>query len=155
MKLASNNKVHSQRGAVLVISLIMLAVMTLFVVSMLKTSILELKIGGASQVAAINFSNAEFAINNFITLNNGLYAPGFIAAGASLNPPAPVFGGQVAVVPTELGCGPWSPPNRMQMGSGTLTAVEFNLRATATGTLGGETTVVQGVQSLAAAGACP
>ena len=33
-----------QTGAVLVVSLIMLAVMTLFVISMLKTSVLELKL---------------------------------------------------------------------------------------------------------------
>ena len=37
---------HRTRGAVLVVSLIMLAVLTLFVISMLKTSVIELKIGG-------------------------------------------------------------------------------------------------------------
>ena len=40
----------------------MLVVMTLFVISMLKTSIVELKIGGSSQVAALNFSNAGIAM---------------------------------------------------------------------------------------------
>ena len=36
-----------------------------------------------------------------------------------------------------------------------LNAVEFDIRATAVGTLGGSTVVHQGVQALAASGACP
>ena len=55
-------KLHSpphQRGAVLVVSLIMLAVLTLFVISMLKTAVVELKIGGVSQTTALNVSAAD------------------------------------------------------------------------------------------------
>ena len=80
-----------QRGAVLIVSLIMLAVMSLFVVSMLRTSILELKIGGASHVFQLNFSNAEYAINKWINDNNGRLAPNFLAitpvlgAGCNVN----------------------------------------------------------------------
>ncbi len=140
-------KSRHQRGAVLVVSLIMLAVMTLFVISMLKTSIIELKIGGSSQVAAINFSNAELAVNNFISLNQGRFAPGFITLPAGMiNTAAAVQGGSVAVTPTQLACGPW-----IVFGTqiGGIQAAQFDLRATAVGTLGGSTTIHQGVQALA------
>lgn len=150
--------VRKQRGAVLVVSLIMLVVMTLFVISMLKTSVLELKIGGASQVAAINFANAELAITDFIIDNAGRFAPGFLGlptgAGGVINTPPTVYGGTVAVTPTQLACGPWSPFNRMQMGTSSLAAVQFNVRSVATGQLGGRTTLVQGVESFAPPGAC-
>jgi hypothetical protein len=60
-----------QQGAVLIVGLIMLAVMTLLVISMLRTSILELRIGGANQVAQETFANAELAISNFLNVNIG------------------------------------------------------------------------------------
>ena len=156
MKLARKSP-RNERGAVLVISLIMLAVMTLFVISMLKTSIIELKIGGASQVAALNFSNAEFAINNFIAANQGRFAPGFLTlppgSGGVINTPPTVYGGTVAVTPTQLACGAWNAFGNM-MGGSSLQAVQFDARALATGTLGGATTVHQGVQGLAPPGSC-
>lgn len=155
-----------QRGAVLIVSLIMLAVMSMFVISMLKTSILELKIGGASHVAQLNFANAEYAINKWINDNNGRLAPGFLAlaalsAGCNVNtvgggpctdPPA-VYGGTVALALAQIHCGPWAQFGSM-MGSMQLSAVQFDVRATATGTLGGTTIIHQGVQSLAPPGTC-
>lgn len=155
-----------QRGAVLIVSLIMLAVMSLFVISMLRTSILELKIGGASHVAALNFSNAEVAINKWIIDNNGRYAPNFLSltplgagcsgatagSGQCTNPPT-VFGGQVTVTPTQIHCGVWAQFGNM-LGAMQLSAVRFDVRATATGTLGGSTTVHTGVQSLAPPNSC-
>ncbi len=157
MKL-SFKSMRGQRGAVLVISLIMLAVMTLFVISMLKTSIVELKIGGSSQVAALNFANAEVAINNFVSANYGRFAPDFlaIAAGptAPINTPPVVYGGTVAVTARQVNCGP-PPVMGNQMGSGSLSAVQFDILATATGALGGSARVHQGIQSFAAPGACP
>lgn len=158
-----------QRGAVLIISLIMLAVMSLFVISMLRTSILELKIGGASHAAQLNFANAELALNKWIADNNGRIAPNFLSnaalgAGCNVNTaglgpcndPPTVFGGTVAVTPTQIMCGASSAQtfgNSMESGL-QLSAVRFNLRAVATGTLGGTTIVNQGIESLAAAGAC-
>src|SRR5689334_10714150 len=62
-----------QGGAVLIVSLIMLAVLTLFVISMIKTSIIELKIGGASQTAALNLAAADAAVENFLALNGGRF----------------------------------------------------------------------------------
>ena len=152
MKPLSFKSAHRQRGAVLIVGLIMLGVMTLFVISMLKTSIVELKIGGASQVVALNFSNAEVAINNYINANNLKFAPGFLLTTA-VNPALTVYGGNVVVTPTQISCGAWNAVGNM-MGAGGLQAVQFDLRATATGTLGGTTSMHQGVQSLAAPGSC-
>jgi Tfp pilus assembly protein PilX len=160
------NNLPRQRGAVLIVSLIMLAVMSMFVISMLKTSILELKIGGASHVAQLNFANAEFAINKWINDNNGRLAPNFLAiaplssgcnvnttgAGQCTDPPT-VFGGTVGITPTQIHCGPWAQFGSM-MGSMQLAAVQFDVRGTGTGTLGGTTIVHQGVQTLAPPSSC-
>lgn len=145
----------SQRGAVLIVGLVMLAVMTLLVVSMLKTSVLELKIGGANQVAALNFSNAELAVTKFINDNAGLFAHGFLTNGTVINTPPTVDGGTVAVVVNELACTDYAPVGSgYQVGSG-LQAVYFDANATATGTItGGSASVHQGIQSLAPPGAC-
>src|SRR5580658_7017122 len=61
-----------QRGAVLIVGLVMLTVMTLLVVSMLRTSIIDLKIGGISQDAQVNFNNAEIALMTYSNANAGL-----------------------------------------------------------------------------------
>jgi len=151
---------RKQRGAVLIVSLIMLAVMTLFVISMMKTSVIELKIGGFSQVAALNFANAEAAVNKFIVDNNGRFAPGFLTiaegSGGAINTPPDdlMFGSLVEITPTQLNCGAWGAFGSM-MGGSNLQAVQFDLRATASDPVfGGSTTLHQGVQTLAAAGSC-
>ena len=159
---------HRQRGAVLIVSLIMLVVMTLFVISMLKTSIVELKIGGSSQVAALNFSNAEIGIDNFVSRNNGRFAPRFLTlpalgAGCDTNtlapgpcnelPPGLQPGSAVRVVASQINCGT-AVNYRDNMGAGALQAVQFDLRAEATTTLGGRMILHQGIQTLAAPGSC-
>jgi Tfp pilus assembly protein PilX len=141
---------RKQRGAVMVVALIMLAVMTLFVVSMLKTSVIELKIGGVSHVVAVNFSNAEVAINSFITANNGIFAPGFLGTTVINVPPA-VQGGTVTLTATQLKCGDAGFINTQ---FNALRAVQFDLNATATGTLGGTVSLHQGVQTLAPSNSC-
>lgn len=156
MKTPLGNARCRERGAVLIVSLIMLVVMTLFVISMLKTSIIELKIGGSSQIVALNFANAEVAIDNFVAVNNGRFAPGFLAlapgAGGVLNTPPTVYGGTVTVTPTQTKCG--GTPFGQQMGGG-IEPVYFDIRASAVGTLGGSMVVHQGVQTLAPPGSCP
>ena len=157
-----------QRGAVLIVSLIMLVVMTLFVISMLKTSIVELKIGGSSQVVALNFSNAEVAIDNFISRNDGRFAPRFLTlpalgAGCDRNtvgpgpcnelPPSLQLGTAVRVVPTQINCGV-AVNFRDNMGAGALQAVQFDLLVEATATLGGRMTLHQGLQTFATPGTC-
>ena len=153
-----------QRGAVLIVGLIMLAVMTLFVISMLKTSVMELKIGGASHIAARNLANAEVAVNKFIADNNDRFAYNFLtlaagAAGAVLNaPPVLNYGfgvyGSVTVAPTQLQCGVWAPPGYDLRSGGNLQAVYFDIAATATDVVGGSTRVHQGAEVLIAPGSC-
>jgi hypothetical protein len=162
------NSPRGQCGAVLVVSLIMLAVLTLFVISMIKTSIVELKIGGASQTAALNMSAADAGIDNFLSLNSGRFAPNWLtlvgAAGpvaGSLNYTAAqgaysALGSSVIIVATQVGCGA-SKQNGAQIGPGAQQAVQFDIAATASGAIGigGQTVVHQGVQALAPSGACP
>lgn len=157
-----------ERGAVLVVSLIMLAVLTLFVISMIKTSIIELKIGGSSQTAAINLAAADSALDNFLALNGGRFAPGWLTLTGAAGPVAGSFGytaansaygalgSSVVVVANQIACGAWSQIGTM-FGAMSLQAVQFDLAATATGSLGtGGTAVVhQGVQAAAPSGACP
>ena len=73
---------HPQRGAVLITSLIILVVMTLLVLGMLKTSVLELKIGGILHTAEQNFSNAEVGLVKFINDNNGRFSADCLTAAA-------------------------------------------------------------------------
>ena len=157
-----------ERGAVLVVSLIMLAVLTLFVISMIKTSVIELKIGGSSQIAAINLAAADAAIDNFLALNGGRFAPGWLAAAGASGPVAGSFnytaansaygalGSSVIVTAVQLSCGAWSQIGTM-FGAMSLQAVQFDLASTATGGLGtaGTAVVHQGVQAAAPSGACP
>jgi hypothetical protein len=167
MNRASAHLPARQHGAVLVVSLIMLAVLTLFVISMIKTSIIELKIGGASQTAATNLTAAESAIDNFLSLNSGRFAPNWLTAVGAAGPAVGsmaytaannaygALGTSVALLGVQLSCGA---PKRVgeQIGPSSLQAVQFDIAATATGSLGtGMTVVHQGVQSLAPSGSCP
>ena len=148
-----------QTGAVLVVSLIMLAVMTLFVISMLKTSVLELKIGGSSQVAAINQSNAESAIDNFLAVNNGRFAPLFLTAVGAAGPVAGSlayagYAGTVALQAAQLACAGVPPGvfGALQYNTPGLQAVQFDIAATARtsgfGASGDRVVVHQGVLSV-------
>lgn len=75
-----------QQGVVLVISLIFLAVMTLLVLSMVRTSLLELKIGGVNQEAEAAFATAEVSISQYINENAGAFAPGCLTIDPSSGP---------------------------------------------------------------------
>lgn len=160
MKYSSTLRPHRQRGAVLVVSLIMLAVMTMFVISMLKTAVIELKIGGSSQVAAQNLANADTSIENFMALNSGRFAPNFIAEGKIVagSDAYSGYNGSVTLTAVQLSCGGLTKSSlgTVQYGSASLQAVQFDLAATAIGSTGysGATVVHQGLQSVAGAGAC-
>ena len=160
---------RGERGAVLVVSLIMLAVLTLFVISMIKTSVIELKIGGASQTASINLSAADAAIDNFLVQNSGRFAPGWLTSVVPAAMPVAAsfsysaannaynaLGSTVTLLAYQLSCGA---PKRVgeQIGPQSLQAVQFEIAATATGVVGsgGRAAVHQGVQTLAPSGSCP
>jgi hypothetical protein len=147
-----------QHGAVLIVGLIMLAVMTLLVISMLRTSILELRIGGANQVAQETFANAELAVGNFLNVNNGRFAPGFLALVAPA-PGAPDFslpsilGGAVTITATQIQCSSATILGNQYANAGRQNALfvsTFNIRGTSTSVLGGTAAVNQGVMSFSA-----
>ena len=160
----------AQRGAVLIVGLVMLAVMTLLVVSMIKTSVVELKIGGANQIAQQNLANAELMINNFIDVNNGRFASNYLALPQTSGGPVAPGGGTASytgtvykVAPKTLLYGRADLEVRQIQCSGTRQTgtayganqhVFFDVRSTATGSLGGSTTVHQGVRSIVPAGSC-
>lgn len=158
-----------ERGAVLVVSLIMLVVLTLFVISMIKTSVIELKIGGSSQTAAINLAAAEAAVDRFLAMNSGKFAPGWLTNPVPAQAPDPAsrnytagssaygaLGSTVVVVVNQISCGAFSQIGTM-FGAMTLQAVQFDVAATAKGGLGtgGASVVHQGVEAAAPSGACP
>jgi hypothetical protein len=149
-----------QDGAVLFLSLIMLGVMSLLVTSALRTSLIELRISGASEVVATNVANAEIAINDFIALNDGRFAPGFlttpVGAGGAIdaNITVPAFEGTVERRVIQLGCGDAAGFNSMMGPTGSLQATQFEIEARARLARGGETTVRQGVVTLSPAGTC-
>ncbi|MDB5812233.1 MAG: hypothetical protein JWN94_4355 [Betaproteobacteria bacterium] len=167
MKSRSTHFSKRQRGAVLVVSLIMLAVLTLFVISMLKTAVIELKIGGSSQTAAVNRIAAESGINNFLALNSGRFAPGWLSALGISGPVVGSFayssavsaygalGTSVAIAAYQVKCGP-SKQIGQQKGAQALQSVQFDIVSTATGGAGtgGVVIVHQGIQSLAPPGPC-
>ena len=162
-----------QRGAVLIVGLVMLAVMTLLVVSMIKTSVVELKIGGANQIAQQNLTNAELMINNFIDVNNGRFASNYLplppASGGPLKPLAASSGtynaatlaytvpntnvhvGQANLEVRQIQC---SGLRQIGISYGAIQHVFFDVRSTAVGALGGSTTVHQGIRSVVPSGSC-
>jgi hypothetical protein len=167
-----------QCGAVLVVGLVMLVVMTLLVLSMIKTSVVELKIGGANQIAQQNMTNAELMINSFIDANNGRFASNYLPlpAGAG-GPQAPLaapagsilYSGTTgtfrtnAATPMSVHHGQaWLEVRQIQctgtrqigIGAGTIQHVFFDVRSTVAGTLGGSATVHQGIRSVVPAGSC-
>jgi hypothetical protein len=85
-----------QRGAVLVVGLVMLTVMTMLVVSMMKTSIIDLKIGGMSQDALVNVSNADVLLNTFFNLYNGKFSNNCTTLPAALSCNPAIAGNWVA-----------------------------------------------------------
>ena len=165
---------RAQRGAVLVVGLVMLTVMTLLVVSMIKTSVVELKIGGASQISQQNLSNAELVINTFLNENNTRFAAHYLglaaAAGGPVPPPLPgatgsynaattiytvtpgnVLYGQANLQIRQIQC----TARRVQGQDATaFQYVFFDVRSTATGSLGGSTTVNQGIRTTVPSGSC-
>jgi hypothetical protein len=157
---------------VLIVGLVMLAVMTLLVVSMIKTSVVELKIGGASQIAQQNLTNAERLISNFIDVNNGRFAADYLAlASTSGGPVAPaagtaswnattglynvaavnLHGGRAALQVRQIQCTELRVPGDQY---GARLFVFFDVRSTATGDLGGSTSVHQGIRSVVPSGSC-
>ena len=147
-----------QRGAVLIVGLVMLTVMTMLVVSMMKTSIIDLKIGGLAQDAMVNFNNAEISVGQWISQNslklsnNCITAPGALNCNAYT---APTFmtGYNVTIAVLQVYCGDQPGFTGNQVGVTFQTAV-FDAIATATSNLGSNTRLHIGIAQDLPPGAC-
>jgi len=146
-----------QHGAALVVSLILMAVMTILVVSTMRTSLLQLRISGSTETLSVNLANAEVSIADFVDANIGRFAPGFLAlpaaSGGALYPTTVLNDSTVNLVVTQIGCGPAN-TFISQMGPGALQAAQFDVAATAAVARGGRSTVHQGTEALAPPGSC-
>jgi Tfp pilus assembly protein PilX len=110
-----------QRGAVLVVGLVMLTVMTMLVVSMLKTSIIDLKIGGVSQDAIVNVNNADVILSTYFNLNTGKFSnncitlPGALSCNQAWVAPVLATPPQFVNTPAAMAMAPTTPPTPLQM----------------------------------------
>lgn len=165
-----------QRGAVLIVGLIVLTVMTLMVLGMLKSAVLELKIGGAAQNAEVLFSTAESAANKFLNDNNGRFSKECLTAAGALScfttaDASTVISGAApnlvatsayshgavvvataAVTLQQIACTDVADTEN-QIGGG-LQVVYFDIQSVVTGAVSGQATVHQGIKSLLPPGSC-
>lgn len=157
--------VRLQAGVVLVTSLIMLVVMTLLVVSLVRSNVIELKIGGATQVTAQNLANAEAAVWAFMNApaNRGKFYPGsplVVNLSTEYDFSSPTFAhlSNVTLAATEMYCTQYS-----GVGTGTEQnpskapqVVYFDVRLDSRDPVFfGRTLVHQGVRALLTPLSCP
>jgi hypothetical protein len=146
-----------QRGAALIISLVLLAVMTLLVVSTMRSSLLQLKLSGGNETVAITQANAEISIADFVDANIGRFASGFLALPTASNgaiyPASTIFDGTVTLAANQVFCGQ-AERFDCQMGQGCPPVAQFDLAATATVARGGRAIVHQGIETEVPAGSC-
>lgn len=139
-----NNHIKQQRGAALIVSLILLVILTLLGVSMVKTNLLQFKIGGSRVWSAESLSEGENAVSQFINTNDGNFAPGFV-------PVLPVVDHVTFTATPELAC--VNNAIGFSLGSN-MSTVYHDITATATHPLGGEAVIHAGVSAIFP-GTCP
>lgn len=76
----------NEKGSILVVALIMLALLSLIGLASTRTSSIELKITGNEKFQKIAFYTAESA-RGYVVRNSNLYGPDNIVAGSGLNFP--------------------------------------------------------------------
>ncbi|MBL8424130.1 MAG: pilus assembly PilX N-terminal domain-containing protein [Candidatus Accumulibacter phosphatis] len=155
---------QSQAGVVLVTSLIMLVMMTLLVVSLVRTSVIELKIGGASQIAAQNLANAEASIWAFMNapgnhdrFHHGAVMDVDLSDDYDFHLPQFKHLANVTLAVNEVSCGADAAVGRGNMvGVKAPQAVYFHLRVDSRDTVfAGRTIVHQGIRGILPPGSCP
>jgi Tfp pilus assembly protein PilX len=146
-----------QRGAVLIVGLVMLTVMTMLVVSMMKTSILDLKIGGVGQDALVNFSNAEIALGSYFANNTGKFSNNCLtltgALACNVYTVPTLTGGAVTLTATQTFCGDPAGFTGNQVGTG-FQVVVIDALATAVSALGNTMRLHMGVSQGLPVGSC-
>ena len=76
---------HTQRGSTLLISLIMLAVLALFAVSAIRSSLVSLKIAGNTQYKLEAQTAAQRAIDDFVSVLSNFTTPPAASATATVD----------------------------------------------------------------------
>ncbi|BBO21560.1 MAG: hypothetical protein LC123_10020 [Burkholderiales bacterium] len=165
---------RAQRGVVLIVSLVVLAVMTLLVIGMLRTSVIELKLGGVTHQAELNFSNAEAMISTYINENNGRFSRDcLMTADAALScfttadgtttvaGTAPnrtmtksLEGSTVTLSVQQIACADDSGVGSGNQLGGGLQALFLDVQAVSTGAFSGRSTVHQGIKTPLPPGSC-
>jgi hypothetical protein len=142
------------------------------VVSMMKTSIIDLKIGGVSQDNLINVNNADIILNTYFNEYSGKYSnncltqPGANSCSPTVGWVAPQFsstsnaphswgnGGNNLPVVSQMYCGDKPGFNGNQVGSGYQTVVLDVSTGPVVSQLGSQTRLHLGVAQDLAPGAC-
>ena len=165
---------RAQRGVVLIVALVALVVMTLLVIGMLRTSVVELKLGGVSHQAELNFSNAESMISSYINENNGRFSTDcLMTADAALScfttsdgtitisGTAPnrsmtktMEGGTVTLSVRQVACADDAGVGSGNQIGGGLQALFLDIQATSTGAASGRSTIHQGIKTPLPPGSC-
>ncbi len=161
MTIPMKTTAQSQAGVVLMFSLIMMVIMTLLVISMLRTGVIELRIGGASQISAQNLANAEAAIWDFMNRNRGNFFHGAVL-DVNLSDDFDFTSRQfshltnVTLTATEVACTDFAGVGSGNMlGPSALQAVYFDVRADARDPVfAGRTIVNQGIRGILPPGGC-
>jgi len=137
----------SQRGVVLITSLILLVLMTLLAATIIKTSVIDLKIGGANQVIAQNLATAEAEIMNYVNTENTLASPNWLSPHAPVDVTYDGNGNNISTVHIALDAGGNCTEPQDTMMASPLKVVYRRITATATGVLGGHAVINQGVRA--------
>ncbi|KFB77683.1 MAG: Tfp pilus assembly protein PilX [Candidatus Accumulibacter cognatus] len=161
MTIPMKTTAQSQAGVVLMFSLIMMVIMTLLVISMLRTGVIELRIGGASQISAQNLANAEAAIWDFMNRNRGNFFHGAVL-DVNLSDDFDFTSRQfshltnVTLTANEVACTDFAGVGSGNMlGPSALQAVYFDVRADARDPVfAGRTIVNQGIRGILPPGGC-
>lgn len=126
---------HRQRGAVLIVSLILLVVMTLLGVTAMNTTSLEEKMAANSQITTRAFHTAETGLSMAFNDNAAYDLSGAYAPGSS------TVSGTSDTVDLSADFKGWSPPPSGSLYSATsFQAAHFNF--TSVGSVGGGTNTV-------------
>lgn len=154
-----------QQGVILVFSLVLLIILTFLAITLVRMGIIELKIGGASQVSAQNLSNAETSIYTLLTTstNTGKFYHGNtsnldtdLSNNYNLSSAQYRHLNNVTLTVEEVACTDYSGINTgNEIGAQSPQAAYFNIRSIAQDTVfSGQSVVNQGVVSIQPAGTC-
>ncbi|HZE44856.1 MAG TPA: PilX N-terminal domain-containing pilus assembly protein [Steroidobacteraceae bacterium] len=134
--------IHSQRGAALVTSLVLLLVLTILAVAGINSVTMEYAMTGNEQFRANAFTAAEAGIEQ--SLVQGTFIPG--AANQSIGATSDPY---AAVIAPILGGAPQNPPLSLGASIGKISSYQFEITSTGTSLRSAQAVNVQGVAVIA------